>query len=153
LNSKTILLIEDDPSSAALTKRALERARISNSLVVAEDGLDALDYLYGTGAYAGRDITDQPVVTLMDLKLPKIPGIELLRKIREDPRSKRIPVVVLTSSNEEQDIAASYDLGINSYIRKPVDFSQFANVVEQIGLYWLLLNEPPPPKNERSRGT
>jgi two-component system, response regulator len=151
VDSKTILLIEDDPSGVALTKRAFDKARISNRLIVAEDGLEALDYLHGTGAYSSRDISDQPVVTLMDLKLPKLPGIELLRKIRSDPRTRRIPVVVLTSSNEEEDIAASYDLGINSYIRKPVDFSQFASVVEQIGLYWLLLNEPPPPKDDWRR--
>ncbi|MGB6947358.1 MAG: response regulator [Bryobacteraceae bacterium] len=149
MSSKTILLIEDNPSDIALTKRALEKARIANQLVIAEDGQEALDYLLGTGAHAGRDPTDQPMLTLLDLKLPKIPGLEVLKRLRSDPRTRRIPVVVLTSSNEEQDVAGSYDLGINSYIRKPVDFSQFAHAVEQLGLYWLVLNEPPPPLEER----
>lgn len=149
MSSKTILLIEDNPSDIALTRRALEKARIANQLVIAEDGQEALDYLLGTGAYAGRDPADQPLLTLLDLKLPKIPGLEVLKRLRSDARTRRIPVVVLTSSNEEQDVAGSYDLGINSYIRKPVDFSQFAQVVEQLGLYWLVLNEPPPPLEER----
>ena len=144
MSSKTILLIEDNPSDIALTKRALEKARIANQLVIAEDGQEALDYLLGTGGHAGRDPTDQPMLTLLDLKLPKIPGLEVLKRLRSDTRTRRIPVVVLTSSNEEQDVAGSYDLGINSYIRKPVDFSQFAHAVEQLGLYWLVLNEPPP---------
>lgn len=149
MSSKTILLIEDNPSDIALTKRALEKARIANQLVIAEDGQEALDFLLGTGAHAGRDPTDQPMLTLLDLKLPKIPGLEVLKRLRSDARTRRIPVVILTSSNEEQDVAGSYDLGINSYIRKPVDFSQFAHAVEQLGLYWLVLNEPPPPLEER----
>ncbi len=149
MSSKTILLIEDNPSDIALTKRALEKARIANQLVIAEDGQEALDYLLGIGAHAGRDPTDQPMLTLLDLKLPKIPGLEVLKRLRSDARTRRIPVVILTSSNEEQDVAGSYDLGINSYIRKPVDFSQFAHAVEQLGLYWLVLNEPPPPLEER----
>ncbi len=149
MGSKTILLIEDNPSDIALTKRALEKARIANQLVIAEDGQEALDYLLGTGAHAGRDATDPPMLTLLDLKLPKIPGLEVLKRLRSDARTRRIPVVILTSSNEEQDVAGSYDLGINSYIRKPVDFSQFAQAVEQLGLYWLVLNEPPPPLEER----
>jgi two-component system response regulator len=144
LSSKTILLIEDNPSDIALTERALDRSRIANALVIAEDGQEALDYLFGQGAHAGRDPSDQPLLTLLDLKLPKIGGLEVLRTIRADPRTRRLPVVILTSSNEEQDVAASYDLGINSYIRKPVDFNQFARSVEQLGLYWLVLNEPPP---------
>jgi CheY-like chemotaxis protein len=144
LSSKTILLIEDNPSDIALTRRALEKARITNRLVIAEDGQEALDYLFGTGVHAGRDATQQPMLVLLDLKLPKIPGLELLRRIRSHAITRRTPLVVLTSSNEEQDMAASYDLGINSYIRKPVDFNQFAQVVEQLGLYWLVLNEPPP---------
>ncbi len=149
MSSKSILLIEDNPSDIALTKRALEKARIANQLVIAEDGQEALDYLLGTGVHAGRDPTDQPMLTLLDLKLPKIPGLEVLKRLRSDARTRRIPVVILTSSNEEQDVAGSYDLGINSYIRKPVDFSQFAQAVEQLGLYWLVLNEPPPPLEDR----
>ena len=151
MSSKTILLIEDNPSDVALTKRALEKARIANKLVIAEDGQEALDYLFGTGAYAGRDTSEQPMLTLLDLKLPKVPGLEVLRRIRAGPETSRIPVVVLTSSNEEQDVARSYDLGINSYIRKPVDFNQFAQSVEQLGLYWLVLNEAPPNGNGRPR--
>jgi two-component system, response regulator len=149
VESKTILLIEDNPSDIALTKRALEKARIANRLVVAEDGQEALDYLLGTGSHAGRDISDQPMLTLLDLKLPKIGGLDVLRRIRSEPGTRRLPVVILTSSNEEQDVARSYDLGINSYIRKPVDFNQFAQAVEQLGLYWLVLNEPPPQARQK----
>jgi two-component system response regulator len=144
LSSKTILLIEDNPSDIALTKRALERARIVNRLVVAEDGQEALDYLFGTGAYVGRDPADIPLLTLMDLKLPKVPALDVLRRIRSNPKTRRVPVVILTTSNEEQDIAMGYDLGVNSYIRKPVEFNQFLYTMEQLTLYWLLLNEPPP---------
>ena len=144
MSSKIILLVEDNPSDIALTKRALEKAHIANQLVVAEDGQDALDFLFGTGVHQGRDTSLQPTLTLLDLKLPKVPGLEVLRRIRSDPVTRRLPVVILTSSNEEEDVAAGYDLGINSYIRKPVDFLQFARAVEQLGLYWLLLNEPPP---------
>lgn len=144
MSSGTILLIEDNPSDVALTRRALKKARIANDLVLAEDGQEALDYLFGTGAHEGRDTTQLPMLTLLDLKIPKIPGLEVLRRIRSDARTHRTPVVILTSSNEEQDLATSYDLGINSYIRKPVDFTQFANAVEQLGLYWLVLNQQPP---------
>lgn len=144
MSSGTILLIEDNPSDVALTRRALGKARIANDLVLAEDGQEALDYLFGAGAHQGRDVTELPMLTLLDLKIPKIPGLEVLRRIRADARTHRTPVVVLTSSNEEQDLATSYDLGINSYIRKPVDFVQFAQVVEQLGLYWLVLNQQPP---------
>jgi two-component system, response regulator len=151
LDSKTILLVEDNPSDLALTERALEKARVANRLVVAEDGQEALDYLFGAGAHAGRDTSDQPMLTLLDLRLPKIEGLEVLRRIRGDAITHRIPVVILTSSNEEQDLAQSYDLGINSYIRKPVDFNQFALAVERLGLYWLVLNEPPPPNIEARR--
>ena len=112
--------------------------------MVAEDGEEALDYLWGAGAHAGRDVSELPALALLDLNLPKIPGLEVLRRIRADARTRRLPVVILTSSKEEQDIAAGYDLGVNSYIRKPVDFKQFADCVEQLGLYWLVLNEPPP---------
>jgi two-component system response regulator len=143
--SRTILLVEDNPSDVALTKRALEKGRIVNNLVVVEDGQEALDYLRGAGAYEGRDPTDLPALTLLDLKLPKIPGLDVLRHIRAHPLLRRTPVVILTSSREEQDLAISYDLGVNSYIRKPVDFNQFTTAIEQLGLYWLLMNEPPPP--------
>jgi two-component system response regulator len=142
-DEKAILLIEDNASDVDLTIRALEKGRILNQLVVARDGQEALDYLLGAGAYAGRDVSDFPAVTLLDLKLPKVPGLEVLRRIRADPRTRRLPVVILTSSKEEQDIAASYDLGANSYIRKPVDFNQFTEAVAHLGLYWLVWNEAP----------
>lgn len=143
-SSKVILLVEDNPSDAGLTRRALEKGRITNELVVAGDGQDALDYLWGAGAYAGRDVSELPTLTLLDLKLPRVSGLEVLRRVRGDPRTRRMPIVILTSSAEEQDVAAGYDLGVNSYIRKPVDFKQFAQAIEQLGLYWLVLNEPPP---------
>jgi two-component system response regulator len=144
MNSKTILLIEDDPSDIDLTKRALEKGHIVNKLVVASDGQEAMDYLFGTGAYAGRDTSDVPTLTLLDLKLPKVSGLEVLRRIRTETITRRMPVVILTSSREEQDMAASYDLGVNSYIRKPVDFGHFVQSVAQLELYWLVLNEEPP---------
>lgn len=150
LSSKTILLVEDNPSDVALTRRALEKARIANLLVVAEDGQEALDYLLGSGPHAGRDTSNQPALTLLDLKLPKISGLDVLRRLRSEAVTRRLPVVILTSSDEEQDLARSYDLGVNSYIRKPVDFRQFAQAVEQLGLYWLLLNEPPPEAARRA---
>jgi CheY-like chemotaxis protein len=146
---KTILLVEDNPSDVALTRRALERSHVTNEMVVAEDGQEALDYLFCTGAYASRDSSDLPAVVLLDLKLPKVDGFGVLRRLRSDERTRRLPVVVLTSSSQEQDVAASYDLGVNSYMRKPVDFSQFAEAVRQLGLYWLILNEPPPPTRPR----
>jgi len=141
--AKTILLVEDNPDDVKLTLRALQNCNIANKVVVAGDGLEALNYLLGAGAYAGRDLSDRPAVVLLDLKLPKIDGLELLRRMRADYRTKLLPVVVLTSSKEEQDIVTSYDLGANSYIRKPVDFDRFVEAVRQLGLYWLLLNEPP----------
>ncbi len=144
MNNKTLLLIEDNPSDIDLTKRALEKGRILNNLVVVSDGQEALDYLFGMGAYASRDTSDFPTLTLLDLKLPKVSGLDVLRKIRTEACTRRMPVVVLTSSREEQDMAASYDLGVNSYIRKPVDFEQFVHSVSQLGLYWLVLNEEPP---------
>lgn len=144
MNSKHILLVEDNPSDVKLTKRALEQNRITNKLIVAEDGQEALDYLFAIGRYAGRDARDLPSVVLMDLKLPRIDGLEVLKEIRANEHTKRIPVVILTSSDQEQDLIASYDLGANSYIRKPVDFHQFTEAVRNLGLYWLLLNEPPP---------
>ncbi|MBZ5726389.1 MAG: response regulator [Acidobacteriia bacterium] len=143
-DSRTILLVEDNPSDVGLTQRALEKSRVSNHMVVAGDGQEALDYLWGAGAWAGRDVSDLPALLLLDLKLPKVPGLEVLRRIRADARTRRLLVVILTTSQEEQDVAAGYDLGVNSYIRKPVDFKQFAATVEHLGLYWLVLNEPPP---------
>lgn len=143
-SDKIILLIEDNPSDVDLTRRALEKSRIANEMVVAEDGEAALDYLWGTGVHTGRDVSDLPAVALLDLNLPKLPGLEVLRRIRADARTKRLPIVILTSSTEEQDLAAGYDLGVNSYMRKPVDFKQFTHCVEQLGLYWLVLNEQPP---------
>ncbi len=144
MKSKMILLVEDNPSDVELTKRALEQNQIANELIVAEDGREALDYLFGTGQYAGRDVTDFPAVVLLDLKLPRIDGLEVLRQIRANELTKLLPVVILTSSNQEQDMVASYELGANSYIRKPVDFDQFAEAVRNLGMYWLVLNEPPP---------
>lgn len=143
MKDKIILLVEDNPSDIGLTRRALEKNGISNSLVVAEDGQQALDYLFCDGAHSGRDVAETPLLVLLDLKLPRVDGLEVLRQIRADPRTRRIPVVILTSSTEEQDIAAGYDRGTNSYIRKPVDFHQFAEVIKQVGLYWLVINEPP----------
>jgi CheY-like chemotaxis protein len=140
---KTILLVEDNPADVTLTLRAMKKSNIANQLVVARDGIEALDYLFGTGPHAGRDVTNLPVVVLLDLKLPKVDGIEVLRRIRANPVTKLLPVVVLTSSKEPSDLKACYDLNCNSYVRKPVDFNQFADAVKQLGLYWLVLNEPP----------
>ena len=144
LDTKVILLVEDDPSDIGLTERVLRKARSSNELVVAEDGQEALDYLWGTGVHAGRNVSEPPALVLLDLNLPKVPGLEALRRIRADPRTRRIPVVILTTSQEEQDVAAGYDLGVNSYVRKPVDFIQFAAAIEQLGMYWFVLNQPAP---------
>lgn len=144
MNTKTILFIEDNPSDIDLTKRALEKGHVINKLVVVSDGQEALDYLFATGAFAGRDPSDIPTLTLLDLKLPKVSGLDVLRRIRAEPKTRRMPVVILTSSREEQDIAAGYDNGANSYLQKPVDFGQFVQSVVQLGLYWLVLNETPP---------
>ena len=144
MKDKNILLVEDNPDDVKLTLHALKKCNIANKVAVTCDGVEALDYLFGTGAHAGRDLSDVPAVVLLDLKLPKIDGLEVLRRMRADQRTRRLPVVVLTSSKEEQDIVTSYDLGANSYIRKPVDFDQFIEAVRQLGLYWLLLNEAPP---------
>lgn len=141
MKNKTILLVEDNPDDEALTLRALRRNHIANEVVVTRDGAEALDYLFGEGKFAGRDPARRPEVILLDLKLPKMDGLEVLKRLRADDRTRRIPVVILTTSSEEQDIAASYDLGANSYIRKPVDFRQFTEAVRQLGLYWLLFNE------------
>ena len=141
---KTILLVEDNPDDEALTIRALSRNGIKHHLRIAHDGVEALDYLFGTGAFAGRKVPAQPTVILLDLKLPRVDGLEVLRRLRADERTRALPVVILTSSKEEQDLVQGYGLGANSYIRKPVDFTQFTEAVRQIGLYWLLLNEQPP---------
>ena len=140
-----LMLVEDNPDDEALTLRGFKKSNISNEVVVARDGAEALDYLFGTGAHAGRDLDVMPVLILLDLKLPKIDGLQVLERMRTDERTRRIPVVVLTSSNQEKDIIRSYDLSANSYIRKPVDFTEFTEVVvKHLGLYWLLLNEAPP---------
>jgi CheY-like chemotaxis protein len=140
---KMILLVEDNAADVTLTIRAIKRANIANEMVVARDGAEALDYLFGTGQYRGRDINQLPVVVLLDLKLPKIDGIEVLKQIRANPVTQLLPVVVLTSSKEESDVTTCYKYNCNSYVRKPVDFNQFAEAVKQLGLYWLVLNEPP----------
>lgn len=143
-DQRLILLVEDNDDDVELTLRALRRNRVANRVDVVRDGAEALDYLFATGAYAGRDMRDAPNLVLLDLKLPKVGGLEVLERVRSDPRTRRLPVVVLTSSNVESDLARSYDLGANSYIRKPVDFTQFMEAVDQLGLYWLVLNEAPP---------
>jgi two-component system response regulator len=146
LKPKIILLVEDNPSDVGLTRRALEKSHIVNELVVAEDGQEALDYLLGSHPLTGPKIDELPALILLDLKLPKVDGLQVLRRIRAHECTSRLPVVILTTSNEEQDIARSYDLGANSYIRKPVDFIQFVEAVQNLGLYWLVMNEPAPPK-------
>ena len=144
MSDKIILLVEDNADDEALTLRALKKNNIRNEVVIARDGAEALDYLFGTGAYAGRDLRVMPTITLLDLKLPKIDGLEVLRRIRADDRTKFLSVVILTSSKEEQDLINGYTLGANSYIRKPVDFAQFTEAIRELGLYWLVLNERPP---------
>jgi two-component system response regulator len=141
---RTILLVEDNPDDVQLTLRALKKNNILNEVVVVGDGAMALDYLFGTGAYAGRGMARMPSVVLLDLKLPKVDGLEVIRHLRADERTRLLPVVILTSSKEEQDLINGYKLGANSYIRKPVDFNQFMESARQLGLYWLVLNEPPP---------
>lgn len=142
--NKIILLVEDNPDDAALTLRALKKNNIMNEVVVARDGVEALDYLHGSGDYTERDVFDLPQLILLDLKLPKLDGLEVLKRVRADERTALQPVVVLTTSVEEQDVISSYRLGANSYIRKPVDFDQFMEAVRQLGLYWLVMNVPPP---------
>jgi two-component system response regulator len=146
VKTKFILLVEDNPSDIGLTQRALAKGHIANEMVIAEDGQEALDYLYGHGQYVGRNVSELPALVLLDLKLPHVDGLQVLRRIRADQRTRRLPVVILTTSNEEQDVAQSYDLGANSYICKPVDFTQFTQSIEYLGLYWLVMNEPAPPK-------
>jgi two-component system response regulator len=143
MKDKVILLVEDNPRDEALMLRALKKNNIVNEVVVAHDGVEALDYLFGTGTHAGRD-TAMPQLVLLDLKLPKVDGLQVLRRIRSDERTRLLPVVVFTSSSEEEDVIKSYDLGANSYVRKPVDFDQFSEATRQLGLYWLVLNQAAP---------
>jgi two-component system, response regulator len=152
MNNKIILLVEDNPDDEALTLRALKKNNILNKIVVAHDGAEALDYLFGTGKDAGRDPIETLSVILLDLKLPQIDGLEVLRRIRANELTKLLPVVILTSSKEEQDLVTGYRLGANSYVRKLVDFTQFVESIRQLGLYWLVINEPPPAKQQKAVG-
>lgn len=144
MKTDIILLVEDNARDEALTLRALKKNNLINEVIVARDGVEALDYLFGTGKYEGRDITIAPQLIILDLKMPKLNGLQVLKTIRNDERTKRLPVVVFTSSSEQEDMIKSYDLGANSYVRKPVDFDGFAEAARQLGLYWLLLNETAP---------
>ncbi|HXJ11990.1 MAG TPA: response regulator [Candidatus Limnocylindrales bacterium] len=144
MSDKIILLVEDNADDEILTLRAMKKNNIGNEVIVARDGVEALDYLFRTGPYEGKHLSEMPQVVLLDLKLPKLDGLEVLRRLRADERTKLLPVVILTSSNEEQDRITGYALGANSYVRKPVDFKQFMEAARQLGLYWLVLNEPPP---------
>jgi two-component system response regulator len=139
-----ILLVEDNPDDVELTLRALRKSKIANDVIVVRDGVEALDYLFATGQYAGRDPTPLPQVVLLDLKLPRLDGLQVLERVRANPKTRLLPVVILTSSTEQRDLVNGYTLGANSYIRKPVDFEQFVDAVHQLGLYWLVLNERPP---------
>lgn len=141
-SNKAILLVEDNPDDQVLLKRAMKKNHLANEIVVANDGVEALDYLFGTGTFEGRDTSAQPELVLLDLKLPKMDGHEVLRAMRADPRTKYIPVVVLTSSVEEADMIRSYDLGANSFVQKPIDFEEFVEAAAKLGLYWLVLNKP-----------
>jgi len=141
---KVILLVEDNPDDEALTLRALRKNKVANDIIVARDGAEALDYLFATGKHAGRNPRETPQVVLLDIRLPKVDGMEVLRRIRHDERTRYVPVVILTSSKEEQDLVNGYKLGANSYVRKPVDFDQFVEAARHLGLYWLVLNESPP---------
>jgi CheY-like chemotaxis protein len=144
MNNRTILLVEDNPDDVTLTLRALKKNNVTNEVIVASDGVEALDYLYGTGTHAGRDLSSMPDIVLLDLKLPRIGGLEVLQKIRGDARTKLLPVVILTSSTEERDLLEGYSLGANSYVRKPVNFVEFVEATRELGLYWLVYNQPPP---------
>jgi two-component system response regulator len=141
--ARTILLVEDNPDDAELTLRAFAKNKIANEVVHVADGEEALDYMLATGRYKGRDVASAPTVVLLDLNLPKVSGLDVLKRMRADARTRRLPVVVLTSSNEERDLVASYELGANSFVRKPVDFAQFLEAANQLGLYWLMLNQQP----------
>jgi two-component system, response regulator len=144
MENNAILLVEDNPDDEALTLRAFRKNNITNEVIVARDGVEALDYLFGTGLYAGRDAALLPPIVILDLKLPKVDGLEVLRRLRAAPHTRLLPVVILTSSNEERDLLQGYGLGANSYVRKPVDFAEFLDAARQLGLYWLLLNQRPP---------
>lgn len=148
MEKKVILLVEDNLDDIDLTLRALKKNNIQNEIIVVNDGVEALDFLWGRGKYEDRDLNELPTVILLDIKLPKIDGLEVLRQIRENDITKFIPCVILTSSKEEQDLIKGYSLGVNSYVRKPVDFNQFVEAVRQLGLYWLLINETPPIKRK-----
>ena len=148
MEDKMILIVEDNPDDEELTIRALKKNNIGNRLVVVRDGVEALDFLFCTGAYSNRDPDDLPQTILLDLKLPKVDGLEVLKRIRADERTSLLPVVILTSSNEERDLLQSYKNGANSYVRKPVDFTEFLDAARQLGLYWLVLNETPPPQKD-----
>lgn len=141
--SKVILLVEDNQDDEELALLAFQRGQVANEVVVARDGVEALDYLFGTGPHAGRDVNALPQLMLLDLKLPRVDGLEVLRRVRADPRTRRLPLVILTSSREDEDMVRGYDLGANSYVRKPVDFAQFLEAVRQLQVYWLVLNQPP----------
>ncbi|MEO6326173.1 MAG: response regulator [Thermoanaerobaculia bacterium] len=147
MSGRQILLVEDNADDEVLTLRALQKNKIANEIVVVRDGLEAIDYLFGTGAHAGRDPREAPALVLLDLKIPKIDGLEVLKRMRGDDRTRLTPVVVLTSSREESDLLRAYDIGANSYIVKPVDFNQFTEAVGHLGLYWLVLNERPPARS------
>jgi two-component system response regulator len=142
MKTRLVLLVEDNPDDIKLTLKAFERSHLANKVEIARDGVEALDFLYGSGKHTGRDLSVMPEVVLLDLKMPRMDGLEVLRRIRSDERTKLLPVVVLTSSLEDKDRVESYRLGTNSYVRKPVDFHQFAEAVQQLGLYWMVLNEP-----------
>jgi two-component system response regulator len=146
MNTKIILLVEDNQDDEELALLAFKKNNVANEVVVARDGVEALDYLFGTGPHAGRDVAALPQLMLLDLKLPKVDGLEVLRRVRADPRTRRLPVVILTSSKEEEDLIQAYDLGVNSYVRKPVAFDQFVKAASQLQMYWLVLNEAPPAK-------
>lgn len=149
VGNRVLLLVEDNPDDEALTLRALQKNNIKNEVVVARDGVEALDYLFARGAYDGRDETSDPQLVLLDLKLPKIDGLEVLRQLRADDRTHLLPVVILTTSSEEADLVSGYKLGANSYVRKPVDFAQFTQAVGQLGLFWLIYNETPPARRAK----
>jgi two-component system response regulator len=152
IRNHIILLVEDNPNDVELTLRAFEKSNVTNEIVVARDGEQAIQYLFSTGPHADRDPTIMPEVVLLDMKLPKIDGLGVLRRMRADERTRRLPVVILTSSKEEKDVMSSYDLGANSFVRKPVDFGEFVDAARHLGIYWLSMNEPPPTGKENGQG-
>jgi len=151
MRGRVILLVEDNPNDVELTLRAFEKSKIASEIVVAHDGEQAIDYLFATGRHAGRDPAIMPEVVLLDMKLPKLDGLGVLRRMRADERTRRLPVVMLTSSKEERDVTSSYDLGANSFVRKPVDFGEFVDAAKHLGIYWLVMNEPGPPSQATIR--